>query len=86
MLDYTALDFETANAYRGSPCAVGLVRVRDGRPVDEQRWLIHPPAKVDYFDGLGFRSSKKRPVFGRFRGSGSAKGKFPAVFADSGAR
>jgi DNA polymerase-3 subunit epsilon len=39
-------------AYRGSPCAVGLVRVRDGRPVDEQRWLIRPPAKVDYFDGF----------------------------------
>ena len=32
MLDYTALDFETANSYRGSPCAVGLVRVRDGQP------------------------------------------------------
>lgn len=52
MLDYTALDFETANAYRGSPCAVGLVRVRDGRPVDEQRWLIRPPEKADHFDGF----------------------------------
>lgn len=50
MLDYTAIDFETANAYRGSPCAVGLVRVRNGQPVDEQRWLIRPPARVDYFD------------------------------------
>ena len=30
MLNYTAIDFETANSYRGSPCAVGLVRVRDG--------------------------------------------------------
>lgn len=50
MLDFTAIDFETANAYRGSPCAVGLVRVRDGRPVDERRWLIRPPEPVDYFD------------------------------------
>lgn len=50
VLDYTAIDFETANSYRGSPCAVGLVRVRDGQPVDEQRWLIRPPEQVDYFD------------------------------------
>lgn len=50
MLDYTAIDFETANAYRGSPCAVGLVRVRAGQPVGEARWLIRPPVEVDYFD------------------------------------
>ncbi|MFY2860146.1 exonuclease domain-containing protein [Mycobacterium sp. THU-M104] len=51
MLDYTAIDFETANAYRGSPCAVGLVRVRDGSPVAERKWLMRPPEEVDYFDG-----------------------------------
>ncbi len=52
VLDYTAVDFETANSYRGSPCAVGLVRVRDGAAVDERRWLIRPPAAVDYFDAF----------------------------------
>lgn len=52
MLNYTAIDFETANGYRGSPCAVGLVRVRDGSPVDQARWLMRPPAAVDYFDGF----------------------------------
>ncbi|HET7386190.1 MAG TPA: exonuclease domain-containing protein [Nocardioidaceae bacterium] len=52
MLDFTAIDFETANSYRGSPCAVGLVRVRNGQPVDERRWLIRPPEQVDYFDGF----------------------------------
>lgn len=52
MLDFTAIDFETANAYRGSPCAVGLVRYRSGRPVDERRWLIRPPEQVDYFDSF----------------------------------
>ncbi|BBZ51996.1 3'-5' exoribonuclease [Mycobacterium heidelbergense] len=51
MLNYVAIDFETANSYRGSPCAVGLVRVRDGRPVAEHSWLIRPPEEVDYFDG-----------------------------------
>lgn len=55
MLDYTAIDFETANSYRGSPCAVGLVRVRDGQPVDEQRWLIRPPEQVDHFDVFNTR-------------------------------
>jgi DNA polymerase-3 subunit epsilon len=50
MLNYTAIDFETANSYRGSPCAVGLVRVRDGIPVAERRWLIRPPEAVDHFD------------------------------------
>ncbi len=52
MLDYTAIDFETANSYRGSPCAVGLVRVRNGLVVDKARWLIRPPEAVDYFDGF----------------------------------
>jgi DNA polymerase III epsilon subunit-like protein len=50
MLDFTAIDFETANSYRGSPCAVGLIRYRNGQPVDERRWLIRPPEQVDYFD------------------------------------
>ena len=50
MLNYTAIDFETANGYRGSPCAVGLVRVRDSEPVAEARWLMRPPAAVDHFD------------------------------------
>lgn len=50
MINFTAIDFETANSFRGSPCAVGLARVRDGVVVDEQRWLIRPPAAVDYFE------------------------------------
>jgi len=49
----------------GSPCAVGLVRVRDGRPVDEQRWLIRPPAKVDYFDGFKHRLARHYASDGR---------------------
>lgn len=52
MLNYVAIDFETANSYRGSPCAVGLVRVRDGLPVEERRWLIRPPERVDHFDAF----------------------------------
>ncbi|MBC7275681.1 exonuclease domain-containing protein [Nocardioides sp.] len=50
MFDYTAIDFETANSFRGSPCSVGLVRVRDGHIVDQRHWLMRPPAKADWFD------------------------------------
>ncbi|MDR0285431.1 MAG: hypothetical protein LBI33_11190 [Propionibacteriaceae bacterium] len=50
MMDFTAIDFETANAYRGSPCSVGLVRVRDGVPTETAHWLMRPPEGVDGFD------------------------------------
>lgn len=50
MLDFTTIDFETANSYRGSPCAVGMIRYRNGESVDEQRWLIRPPGPVNHFD------------------------------------
>ena len=49
-LDFTAIDFETANGFRGSPCAVGLTKVRDGKVVAEASWLMRPPAKHDHFD------------------------------------
>jgi DNA polymerase III subunit epsilon len=51
-LDFTAIDFETANSYRGSPCSVGLVKVRDGQIADESSTLIHPPAPFGHFDGF----------------------------------
>ncbi|MCP3012491.1 exonuclease domain-containing protein [Nocardiopsis dassonvillei] len=46
---WTAIDFETANHDRGSACAVGLVRVRDGAVVDRYTTLIRPPRQVDFF-------------------------------------
>lgn len=51
MLNFTAIDFETANSYRGSPCSVGLVRVREGSAVERRHWLIRPPEGADRFDG-----------------------------------
>lgn len=47
---FTAIDFETANGFRGSPCAVGLTKVRDGRIVEEASWLMRPPQGHDHFD------------------------------------
>lgn len=42
-VDFTALDFETANSHPSSACSVGLVRVRDGAVVERTSWLINPP-------------------------------------------
>lgn len=52
MLDFIAIDFETANSHRGSPCSVGLVRFRDGIAVAERHWLIRPPEKLGHFSGF----------------------------------
>ena len=48
-LNFTAIDFETANNHAASACSVGLVKVRDGRVVDRVGWLIRPPFG---FDGM----------------------------------
>lgn len=49
-LDFTAIDFETANGSAASACQVGLARVRDGRVVATAGWLIRPPAGHDAFN------------------------------------
>jgi DNA polymerase-3 subunit epsilon len=51
-ISFTAIDFETANSHRGSACAVGLVKVRDGHIVDTASWLIKPPPGLDDFDPI----------------------------------
>lgn len=48
-LDFTAIDFETANSSSASACSVGLVKVRNGRVVDTAGWLIKPPPGHDEF-------------------------------------
>ncbi len=48
-LNFTAIDFETANSSAASACSVGLVKVRDGRVVDEANWFIKPSAPHDEF-------------------------------------
>ena len=49
-LNFTAIDFETANGSPASPCAVGLVKVRDGKLVDDLATLIVPPYPNNYFN------------------------------------
>ena len=48
-LNFTAIDFETANGSSASPCAVGLVKVVDGKIVDTYSTLIQPPYPNDWF-------------------------------------
>ncbi|WP_433228566.1 exonuclease domain-containing protein [Actinomadura formosensis] len=50
MTSWVAIDFETANALRGSPCSVGLAKVKEGRIVEEWSSLIKPPDGHDHFD------------------------------------
>ena len=48
-LNFTAIDFETANSARESACSVGLVKVHNGVVVDRAGWLIRPQAGFDEF-------------------------------------
>ncbi len=41
-LNYTAIDFETANNFRRSACSLGLVKVENGEIVERKYWLIKP--------------------------------------------
>lgn len=43
MSRFVAIDFETANEQRASPCAVGLSYIEDGRVLETEAFLIRPP-------------------------------------------
>ena len=47
---WVAIDFETANSFRGSPCSVGMVAVENGQITDRMTTLIRPPEQVSYFE------------------------------------
>ena len=49
-INFTAIDFETANSSSASACSVGLVKVVDGRVVDKANWFIRPPLGHDFFN------------------------------------
>jgi DNA polymerase-3 subunit epsilon len=48
-LNFTTIDFETANRSSASPCAVGLVKVVEGQIVDTYSTLIKPPYPNNWF-------------------------------------
>lgn len=70
MLDFAAIDFETANGCRSSVCSVGVVVVRGGEVCDTFYSLIHPePNYYAWFcqrvHGLGPADTDEAEVFPR---------------------
>lgn len=52
-MNFTALDFETANASKGSVCSIGLVEYENGELVREYYRLVKP--KKNYFAPINVR-------------------------------
>jgi len=52
---FTAIDFETANKYKLSACALGIVVFENGMEITRQSVLIKPPSPYDYFDPINVR-------------------------------
>ena len=66
-MEFVAIDFETAVGH-DSPCAVGIVTVRDGVVVDEFCQLIQPPNNeynwyTTQVHGLTARDTMNSPTF-----------------------
>jgi DNA polymerase-3 subunit epsilon len=61
-LNFTAIDFETANGSPASPCAVGLVKVRDGKLVDGLAMLFQPPYPHNWFHEGNIKVHGIRPA------------------------
>lgn len=68
-MDFTAIDFETANRHRASACGVGLAKVRGGEIVDDVSWLMRPPPNYDHFEPfqVGVHGIKSSMVAGEPR-------------------
>ena len=68
MLNFAAIDFETANNERSSVCSVGIVIVRNGEIVDNFYSLIQPePNYYNYWcsqvHGLCCDDTDTAPIF-----------------------
>ena len=81
-LSFCAIDFETANFFRGSPCAVGLVKVVDGQVVDTRRYLMRPPRGFDEFDPFNIGIHGITPAM--VRGEPRFADRLPEILAFAG--
>lgn len=64
--DFVAIDFETADYGADSACAIGLVRVRDGRIAEQLTRLIRPPRRRFVFTsihGITWQMVRDAPAF-----------------------
>jgi len=65
-MTFVAIDFETADYGADSACAVGLVRVENGRVVDRASRLIRPPRRqfvFTYIHGITWTDVAGEPAF-----------------------
>jgi DNA polymerase III subunit epsilon len=70
---FTAIDFETANRWHGSACAVGAVRVEDGVITELKEFFIDPRIDAKYWNrafsndchGITIEDVKGATDFGR---------------------
>ena len=67
-INFTAIDFETANAAPSSICQVGLVRVESGEIVHTINRLVQPPDNIyNYYNtrvhGIKAHQTKDAPSF-----------------------
>lgn len=67
-MNFIAIDFETANSNRNSPCEIGIVKVENFKITDKKSFLIRP--KDNYFDwmnteihGIDEETVKNEPEF-----------------------
>lgn len=66
-MNFLAIDFETANYYRDSACAVGLVKVVNNKIQKSVSYLIRPASNwfvFTYIHGLTWEDVKDEPTFG----------------------
>ena len=68
MSTFAAIDFETADRYRDSACAVGVVLVENRRLTERYYKLIRPPRKkkleFTHIHGLAWKDVRNSPSFG----------------------
>ena len=50
MMDFVAIDFETANSRRESACSIGLAKFNGSELIDTYYSLLKPPVPYDYFE------------------------------------
>ncbi|MSP78997.1 MAG: hypothetical protein EXR67_05530 [Dehalococcoidia bacterium] len=65
---FVAIDFETADRYNDSACAIALVRVEAGQVVHREKRLIRPPRPEVHFTevhGITWEDVEDQPTFGQ---------------------
>ena len=64
--NFLAIDFETANYSRDSACSMGLVKVKNGKIIAQEVFIIRPPSRdfvFTYIHGISWADVAKAPTF-----------------------